>query len=203
MPASDYNPNIPQPTDTGATMQPAVLLNFGAIKTLIDVDHVDFAAAGAGKHKKVTFPSQPAIPAFDAGDVGLFSTESATTGINELYLYNQAGEATPMSASILSTDPTPNNDTPGWAYLPSGILLKWGQLTVTGNQTVDFPVNAAIPVFTQVMSVSLTTRGTGGADVNTFVTLKSFTTTGITAYGSSRIATAPAATAFQYLAIGY
>lgn len=203
MPASDYNPNIPQPTDTGATMQPAVLLNFGAISALIDVDHVDFAAVGAGKHKKVTFPVQPVIPVFAAGDIGLFSTQSATTGVNELYLYNVAGESTPISASILSTDPTPANDSDGWTYLPSGLLLKWGSQTVTGNQAILFPVAADIPVFTQVVSVQLSTQGAAGGDSDRMVTLKTFTPTSITAYGSNRVTLTPAATIFQYLAIGY
>lgn len=203
MPASDYNPNIPQPNDLPSQSQGQLLLNFGAISDLIDVDHVDFAAAGAGKHKKVTFPVQPEIPVFAAGDIGLFSTESNTTGVNELYLYNVAGVSTPISASILSTDPTPANDSDGWAYLPSGFLLKWGSETVTGNQTVLFPVSADIPVFTQVVSVQLSAQGAAGGDSDRFVTLKTFTSTGITAYGSNRVALTPAATIFQYLAIGY
>lgn len=200
---SDYNPNIPQPTDLPSQSQGQLLLNFGAISALIDVDHVDFAAAGAGKHKKVTLPVQPGIPVFAAGDIGLFSTESATTGVNELYLYNVAGESTPISASILSTDPAPANDSDGWTYLPSGLLIKWGSGSVIGNQMIVFPVAADIPVFNQVVSVQVSTQGAAPTDSNRFATLKTFTSLGITVYGSNRITTTPAQTEFQYLAIGY
>jgi hypothetical protein len=200
MPASDYNPNIPQPTDTGATMQPAVLLNFGAIQDLIDVDHVDFAATGAGKHYKVTFPVQTLAPAFIVGEVGLFNLNSPVTTINELYITKSSGVTFPMSASILSTNPAPANNTPGWAYLPSGMLIKWGNSVATGSTTILFPVAANIPVFSTVVSAGVTTTGAG---TDTFAQLTTFSSVGMVVYGSQRTAVATAATTFQYYAIGY
>lgn len=200
MPASDYNPNIPQPTDSPSASQPALLLNFGAITDLIDVDHVDFAAAGAGKHNKITFPVQFPAPTFTFPDLGLYSLLSPVTDNNELYVSTYSGSQVPMTASILSTNAAPGNNTPGWSYFPSGIIEKWGNATGTGAITVTFPVSGLIPVFTGVQSVLLTTMGSA---TDVFVQLTSFTATGFVAYCSARSTTAAAAVTFQYRAIGY
>ena len=203
MPASDYNPNIPQPTDTGATMQPAVLLNFGAIMDLIDVDHVDFAAANAGKHNQVTFPVLGVQPTFTGGDIGLFSFLSTVTANNELNFTNFNGITRPITASLLSTDDTPNNDVPGWFYLPCGMLVKFGSSVATGSTTITFPVASNIPPFAQVMWASVCTRATSIADPNTMASLYTSSATGLVVYGSARTTAVPAATSFQYIAIGY
>lgn len=200
MAASDYNPNIPQPTDTGATMQPAVLLNFGAIMDLIDVDHVDFASINAGKHNKITFPVQSEAPTFTAGELGLFSELSGTTDVNELYVYNAAGVANPITASILSTNAAPSGQ-PGWCYLPCGILMKWGMSSATGTTVVPFPVAANIPVFTGISSLLVTTVAAAGADQ--FAYRVSYTPTQMTVYGSARTTVSTATVSFEYIAIGY
>jgi len=200
MPASDYNKLIPTPTDQLNISQNDLLLNFGAISDLIDVDHVDFASADAGKHAKITFPPQNPTPVFGPTDIGLYAFLYPTTNTNELYFNSIAGLDTPFTAGILSTNAAPGNNVPGWTWLPSGVLLKWGNSTATGSTTVNFPVAANIPVFTNVMSVIITTTG-AGTDI--FAQLTSFTATGVVVYGSQRTAVAAAATTFQYLAIGY
>lgn len=56
VPTSSYNPIIPQPTDLLSVSQGDVLDDFGAINTLVDMDHVDFAAPNnGGQHYRVTF----------------------------------------------------------------------------------------------------------------------------------------------------
>lgn len=202
MPASDYNPNIPQVGDEPSTTQPQLLLNWGAIQSLIDVDHADFASPNAGKHNKITFPVQCAVPAFAAGEVGLFSLLDATTNTNELTYYNVGGVSTPITASILSTG-IPGLSSAGWAYLPSGILLKWGNAAANGNTVVPFPVAATIPVFNQVFSVQLTPQTVLVGDSNTAVRLNVFSTVSMTVYGSERTAEVASVAGFQYLAIGY
>lgn len=203
-----YNANIPMPTDQLSQSQADLLGNFQALSTLINVNHVDFASADQGKHKWVTFPVQAGSPpiAFGAGEVALYSFLNPITSQNELYV-NKTNQATvtqiPGTASILSVTSNPGNNVSGWTYLPSGILLKWGNSTATGSTVINFPVAATIPVFTNVMSVLVTPFAAGGADSNIAVRISSFTNTTMTVYGSPRITSGAAAAGFQYLAIGY
>lgn len=203
-----YNANIPAPTDQLSQSQADLLGNFQAIQTLIDVNHVDFASADQGKHKWVTFPVQTPSPpiAFGAGELALYSFLNPVTSKNELYI-NKLNQVTvtqiPTTASILSVTSNPGNNVSGWSYLPSGVLLKWGNSTANGSTAVVFPVAATIPVFTNVMTVLVVPFAAGAADSDIAVRVSSFTNTTMTIYGSARSTTGAAAAGFQYLAIGY
>jgi hypothetical protein len=209
---------IPNATDIISQSQSQIQTNFQSIQTLIDVDHVDFSnGVNYGKHNKVTFPVQGTAPTFASGEVGLYNllpVSSPVTGVDELYINKQNSGAAvqiPMTASILSTNGSPAAFSNGWTYLPSGILLKWGQSTdssqLVGNSTaargnVIFPVNANIPVFNQVFQVMVvqtwstnrTSVGSNGFSVY------SVSTTGfiVTWSGSNS-----SGTGISYLAIGY
>jgi hypothetical protein len=203
-----YNQNIPQANDQLSTSQADLLNNFIAIQTLINVNHVDFAAGDQGKHKYVTFPVQAGSPpiAFNAGEIALYNFLSPITGQNELYI-NKLNQALlvqqNMVGSILSTNSAPGFNSTGWTYLPSGILLKWGFGTANGNTVVVYPVAANIPVFTQVFNIQVTTRQFNGADTNTFVRLSNFpNAVQFTVYGSQRTVVGAAAADYTYLAIG-
>ncbi len=98
-----YNANIPLATDQLSQSQIDINANFQALKTLIDVNHVDFASADQGKHAKVTFPAQSPAPTFILGEIGLYSFLSPITGVNELYINNSINATnTPFSASAQS-----------------------------------------------------------------------------------------------------
>lgn len=208
-----YNANIPMATDQLSQSQLDIQQNFQALKALIDVNHVDFAAGDEGKHKWITLPSQGAIPpagsGFLAGELALYNATSPVTSQPELYI-NKTNQATvvqvPSTASILSTNSAPGPATAGWTYIPSGLLLKWGTVTLggVGAQIINFPVSGTIPVFTQVIQGQLTIY-TGGvaADPNTAVSLVTFTNTTFTVWGSQRTATVPAIARFNYLMIGF
>ncbi len=198
-----YNANIPQPTDIQAQSQVDLLNNFQAIGVWVNIDHVDFSSVDQGKHKKVTFPVQAPAPAFAAGEIGLYNLLSPITGVNQLFIVNSAGATTEVNASILSTNANPGNNVSGWARLPSGVLLKWGNDTANGNTAFVFPVAANIPVFTNVMSMQLSTFANNVADTNTFARLSGFSNLGFNVYGSARTTAVAAAASFQYLAIGY
>jgi len=210
---SDYNPNIPQPTDLLSVSQGNLLNNFGAIQALIDINHVDFAAADAGKHKWVTLPLQGATPpagsGFLAGELGLYNAAYALTTQNELFI-NKTNQATvvqvPATASILSSNSAPAQNTPGWTLLPSGIVLRWGNFTgFSGLATVTLAANAANgPALTQILSVMVTAYNTSAGDVNFAVRLASILSpTQFQVYISSRTTTGAAVGGFQYLVIGY
>ncbi len=202
-----WNQNIPQPTDQLAASQADILNNFQALQTLIDVNHVDFASGDQGKHKFVTFPVQAPAPAFAAGEEGLYNFLYATTAKNELFVHKQTGATTvdiPLTASILSTSSAPALNTGGWTYLPSGLLLKFGNGSANGNTAFTFAaLNPTAPAFTQVLTIILCTAYSNAADGDGFVRLSTFTAAGFNAFGSARTTVTTKAVLFQYLAIGY
>ncbi len=195
-----YKNNIPQSTDALSQSQSDLLNNFAAIQTLIDVNHVDFASADQGKHKFVTFPVQTVTPTFNAGEIGLYNKLSAVTGVNELFIVNSAGTTAPLTASQQAAHAN------GWTYLPSGVLMKWGNGNATaGLYTFVFPAAPGIPAFNNIFSIQITTSYVNAADGDGFVRLNSFLApwTTFTVYASHRTSIgAFGPVAFQYLAIG-
>lgn len=207
-----YNANIPQATDLLSTSQGQILGNFTQLNTAWLINHVDFNAGDAGKHKWVTFPQQGATPpagsGFLASEIGAYNAVNGTTAINELYLNRRsfAGAVqTPITASIMSTS-TPAQYADGWTYLPSGLLLKWGVGTVPANTGV-LMLNfvAGSPAFNQVLNGQVTVFFGSGSDGNRAIQLYALTTTQIWVYATNRITlgAATANTSFQYLVIGY
>ncbi len=207
-----FNANIPQATDLLSTSQGQILGNFTQLNTAWLKNHVDFNAGDAGKHKWVTFPQQGATPpagsAFAGSEVGLYNAISAGprgTGINELYANKQsfAGvKQIPATASILSTS-SPNGFSFGWTYLPSGIIMYWGNDSGTGgSKTVTFPT-ANIPLMSQVVSAQVTTYLGTNQQVDSFARLVAAGPTAIQVWCSQRTTINNAAVSFTYLVIGY
>lgn len=208
-----FNGNIPQPTDQISQSQDQILQNFQAIQALVDINHVDFASADQGKHKWITMPSQGAIPpagsGFAAGELGLYNAVNALTTKNELYI-NKTNQVTvvqvPATASVLSSNSAPAQNSFGWTQLPSGIVLRWGNFSgFTGLNTVTLATNAANgPALTQILTVQLTAYDPAGADSNFAVRLSSILSpTQFRVYISSRTAAGAGTGGFQYLVIGY
>ena len=206
-----YDPNSPAANQLLSVSQPIIQGNFAILQNIFDVNHVDYnAGADAGKHIYVELPvagGNPIPPiAFPAAEIAVYAATNTITTVNELYV-NKTNQATvvqvPMTASILSTNSNPGNNVTGWTYLPSGILLKWGNAFANGNTTFTFTVSANIPVFTNVMSMQLCTWYTLGTDGDGFVRLSTFTNLGFTAFGSARTTTTTKNVSFQWLAIGY
>ncbi len=202
-----YNPNIPQSTDALSQSQLDLLANFQALQTLIDVNHVDFASGDQGKHKWVTFPVQAGAPGFGAGEDGLFNLpyNNNTSTVNELFVHKQTAAGTsniPSTCSILSQS-TPGNNSGGFTFLPSGILLKWVTTgATTGLTTVT--LTGAAPTFTAIFSVILTPVGATTGDENFAVRLVDIlSATQFRAYVSSRTGTGAGTGAFKALVIGY
>jgi hypothetical protein len=156
-----YNNNIPQPTDQISVSQGQILDNFEAISTLIDVNHVGFNLGDQGKHTFVTMVDQTSVMLpFINSEVGLYNVVDATTSINQLFISYVNSASTrkqyPISASILSTNASPATNSNGWAYLPSGVLLKWGYQIIPGGNSA-IPINAIGPAYTiNVFNVQMT-----------------------------------------------
>lgn len=145
-----YNEDIPQATDQISDSQNDLLNNFQSIKTLIDVNHVTFDDPNQGKHAFVEMPQQAGASATALGEVGIQCLASAYGAGNPtlVYLPENAGTPIEMTSAQFAT--------PGWTILPSGILLKWGEITVNayGTTTYTYPVGA-IPAFSAVYTVLL------------------------------------------------
>jgi|SRR5271165_3263752 len=204
-----YNNAIPQPTDLISVSQGDLLNNFAAIQTLLTVNHVNFNTADQGKHMWVTFPQQGATPpagsGFLATELGLYNAVNATTTKNELYV-NKTNQATvvqvPMTASTLSTSSSPAQGTQGWSYLPSGIIIKWGNTTGTGLTLVDF--TGLGPTYTNLLSVLLTVDNSTATDIDVAVRLRALVgPTQFSAWVSPRTTTGSATSNFLWFTIGY
>lgn len=192
--------DVPQPGQSLATTQNPIRTNFGTIDTAFSVDHVPYQTAiNQGKHNKITFPVQAAAPATAVAEMALFSLVSTLTGVPELSVRKESSGASYEFTSA-------GTASPGWARLPSGILLKWGSdvMAGAGLNTYTFPVGANIPAFATIYNILVVPAYNSVGDGNGFARLNSFGApwTQFTVYGSQRTTTTAAAVGFAYLAIG-
>ena len=204
--------NIPQPTDQLSISQGNILNNFAILGAIAgNVNPSSSSLNATSGFNWIYLPPQGATPpggaAFTAGNIGLYSANNPTTSKNELYI-NKQNQATtiqiPATASVLSITSAPATNTGGWSYLPSGLLMKFGNGIANGNTAFTFAaLNPGSPVFTQVLSIVLCTAYSNVADGDGFVRLSNFTATGFNAFGSARTTVTTKNVAFQYLAIGY
>jgi len=191
-----YQQNIPQPTDKIKDSQNDILNNFQGIKTAWDINHVTFDLGDQGKHKHVTLPEQGAAPATAANEIAMYSKQSTLTGASELFIRRESSgnelEATGASLGAI-----------GWSYLPSGLLIKWGVSSCTGDDTFVLPAGAGIPDFTAIYSIQLTVADALTTDIDQAIRATAFTLPGtIRVYASNRSTTGPATVGFEYLLIG-
>jgi hypothetical protein len=190
-----YQPNIPASIDIISASQSDLQNNFTALNTQYAVDHVTFTAASDnGKHKKSTYIEQGADPTTAANEGAIYSKESSLTSDTQLFFRRESnGTAIEMTGLLAATN--------GWTRLPSGILLKWGTDSKSGNATVTFPNPANIPAFNNIYQVLLTVEDSSGTP-NSFVYLKSISTTSFDVNAVQRTATSSSTATFRYLAIG-
>ncbi len=210
-----FLPLIPQSTDQLSTSQGDILNNFtilGAIAGNANAASASINTSGTNSgFNWIYLPSQGATPpagaSFPAANVALYSATNPTTAKNELYI-NKTNQATvvqiPATASSLSITSAPASTVGGWTYLPSGMLLKFGGSTATGNTAFTFAaLLPTAPAFTQVLTMIITTNSGLITDTDTFARLGTYNGTGFSVYGSARTTVTNKAVFFQYLAIGY
>lgn len=166
-----YQNNIPLAPDQLSKSQGDINGNFqilGAIGGIPGVNNSSGinTAPGAGfNYLFLTAGNNPPAGSVFANNNALFS--SAVAGVNELFVNknNQAGPVVvPFTKSILSTAVAPANGLPGWTYLPSGIIMKWGIVAVPniaagGTQAFD----ATVP-FTRFFAAFLGPGNSGAAN---------------------------------------
>lgn len=192
-----YLGNIPQPTDQLSYSQPQILANFTAIGTMLDPDH-----------GYINLPAQAADPALSVTGLGLYSKNVAAAPIpaiamppvGEPDLYISRNTTPGNSIQVPITLCSPNN--PGFAYLPSGMIMKWGTATATANANFSTAYAAGnyIPIFNTVLTMQLTLRNNiaNNATINVMSALSDALQ--LTVYLNNP---AGANLDFYYLVIGY
>lgn len=198
-----YQQNVPLAANRINDTQPTILGNFQAINAFVNVNHVGFNLADAGKHAVVNYVSQGTFPAndpvaFGVTEAGLYNLQY--NGAPEIFVRKSSAApgvltSIPMTASQKIVN--------GWSYLPSGLLIKWGYVNMTGAP-VPYPAGAGIPVFNNILTAYVTPyTGTAGAwtAVIRAITVNNITVDTYPIPG----ATAPVRTncVCNYLVIGY
>lgn len=166
-----YNPNIPAAGDALSVSQGQIQTNFSDANTYFAVNHEAFdAVSNNGKHKAIVM-TQQLNPTVAATDAAVF-TKAGTYNTNPQVFFRQGATNTIFNATEASLGTT------GWAYLPCGLLIKWGQDSSNGTvQTVTYPTGATIPVFSSIYRVFLTLMGDSGATGSSVLITGSLTTT--------------------------
>lgn len=186
-----YNAAIPLSTDKLSSSQVDIYNNFQALGTYVAIDHAGLNTTNSGMHAKITFPIATAPAVSAAGFIGLYGANDAA-GNAQIWVNNVAPKAQiPITAGDLSAE--------GWAYLPSGLIIKWGRASVTAGATGtahSYPTGLGIPVFSAIVSVQLTGIW-GQTGDNYALWVKSPTTTGFIAITNSFTKN------YYYLAVGY
>lgn len=205
--------NVPLPGQTLNNSRNPINQNFVTIDNIFSVNHVDYGAVDAGKHKWVALPVQAAAPpggAFAAAEVGLYSFLNPVTNHNELYV-NKTNQVTvtqiPATASRLSVTSNPTAGTGMWTYLPSGIIIKSGTTAVNAGATTI--TIAGAPAFAAILSVmvapyyaGVVPGGPNEIRIVGLVDIAAAPANDFTVYMTNTLGN-PAAGQITYIAIGY
>ncbi len=148
IPALTYTQNLPNPPNLPSQDVGNMQINTNSIYTFLNVDHVNFGNVNNGTHLQVQLQNQLNIPpGLQNGFETLYS--KATTGSGELYFTRGAtGVEIQMTAGPNSLTSFGTN--PGWTFLPGGLLLQYGRISIptalTQTGQVLFPTPfSAIP----------------------------------------------------------
>jgi hypothetical protein len=196
--------SVPNPGQTLGNSRPSINSNFAVIDAAFQVDHEDYNTTNQGMHNRVSFLAQNPVPTPIAGVAQLYSQLSAITNQPELVFAHQAGSTAPAGAQIAEFT-SAGWTNPGWARLPSGILMKWrsgvgfaGASSVTVNVNTTTPTS---PAFTTFLTVLITPIDTS-ASYNNVIGLSNinFPNFTVSKFGGTNPGSS---VTFAYLVIGY
>ena len=139
------------------------------------------------------FPVQVSAPTVGAAEIGIYQNSN-----NQLVL--QKGAGTPIHFSDYST-----SSTSGWAYLPSGLLMKWGETgsLALGANSFTMPTSASIPVFSVCNFAMITpTTANSPVDPNTAAYVYNVGPTSFGIYVTARTSGSTSNRVFKWFAIG-
>lgn len=147
-----YTNSVPQASQSVAQTQSLIQANFMALSSF-----------GNGYAE---LSNQSVAPSFSAGNDGIYTKTYATTATNELFIHRQGTTGlaeVPCTASKMSNNVAASCDN-GWSYLPSGLLIKWGNIAAaSATVSVTPTATSGGPNFTRVFRVFLTPSDTSSA----------------------------------------
>lgn len=191
-----YNPNIPSTGMSLGTSRPLVQGNFYLLQQLIDINHVDFALPGMGKHTFVQMINQGSAPTTGANETAIYTRTDNETTPSQRTVLRKANNGLELLISGLNPVVASNGATNLTGRLDqNGLMIQWGSNTVTGtiNQGYNTPffladgVTAVAAYFVMAAVTDLT------GPINQGVTFINSTGFGFQATGTHR---------FNWVAIG-
>jgi hypothetical protein len=122
-----YFPNVPNAPDDPADDQPQMQINTASISSLISVDHIGFNTANGGYHNIIHFPNQGSDPAPIALIGQLYTKQVTFNSITDNALFFESGGG---RITQLTTPGTASGTANGYTFLPGGIILQWGVVSM-------------------------------------------------------------------------
>lgn len=198
--------NVPLTGQSLGVTRVPINQNFSVIDTAFSVDHVSYNVTNQGMHNKISFPTQSGAPAPVAGVVQLYSIISPFTGQPELFFGHQSGSTAPFGAATAEFT-SAGWTNPGWARLPSGILIKWANgIGFGGMSSITINLNAttspASPSFLNLLSIFTSTIDSN-ASYNNVIGVISKTNPNLVTIGKFGGSNPGSSVTVGYLAIGY
>ena len=149
-----YNNAIPAANHLLSQSQAEIQENFAQIQTLVGVNHINFGAAGSGKHLYLQLPEH-AAPATAVNEAGFYANVGATSTVTELFFRRENN-----GVSIAFTEGT--NAASGWSRLPSGVIMKWFTGGINGGATANVNLNSVGPNYATLYNIQASVTGTAG-----------------------------------------
>lgn len=190
-----YNPNIPQSADLISDSQSDLLNNFGVADSAMNRNHIPFSdnssdSAGLpnrGKHTNAVFRQQAGDPTTADDEDALYVKSVVYPGPvtrNEFFMrtaandLNQILQFSNFFTNVIigaAHNPIPGNTTSGSSFIPGGLVVKWGQVQLTGATTINFvtdftPSLGAYPNTLFSVVATLTGAAVGFVNVSSFTT---------------------------------
>ena len=188
-----YTNNVPQANQQVSQTQSLIQANFMALSSF-----------GNGYAE---LSLQSVAPSFSASNDGLYTLTNATTSASELYVHKQTVDApaeVPFTAACMSNTAMAGCLN-GWSYLPSGLLIKWGNYLATSN--IIFAVNVGAtsggPNYNKVFQTYVTSAWGGSVTATPSIPVVSATGTTVAGNFNAFVTNFDAAKSrFNYLVIG-
>lgn len=178
----NFTTGIPAQNNNPSKDQPDMLQNNDNIPVFVGIDHYGFNVStnNSGTHKKVTLSNLAMGPGFTGGDgvlyAGLFNGDSWPVWQNTTGSTILASSATNASAN-------------GYASLPGGLLVQWGQSAGSGLSSVPVSFNTNFtsagvntPAYSVVVTASRAASSPGNSD--SYIVQGSISASGFTIFNN-------------------
>jgi hypothetical protein len=148
----EYNPNIPQFTDSYASWQTNFLSNFMQINTAFSVNHEPISSTNAGNHTIIQLPEQENPVQTNINEISVYSKDvpgqtdqvfMKFPGINSEFQYTNY-QIYPVNG--------PSTQTSYFTFLPGKVIVYFGQTTANNVKTIQL----LPPVAKNIITVNLT-----------------------------------------------